>query len=111
VTGLDRSLAVVELAALNRLAAGEEVEPRLLTGMLAELLLVPASVTGYFGLPELGAVLQVVRQSCRRFVEPAPLRAFLSLFSTYLNRYNLWLHQGFPWRLGDRFKRPGGPRR
>jgi hypothetical protein len=105
VTGLIRSLAVVELAALNRLAAGERLKPRVLTEFLSELLLVPTGVTGYFGLPELCAVLKAVRSSCPSFVDPADLRRLLSALSTYVNRYNLWLHQGFPWRLGDQFKR------
>jgi hypothetical protein len=104
VTGLIRSLAVVELAALNRMAQRERIEPRGLTEFLSELLLVPSQVTGYFGLPELGAVLKLIRTSCPSFVDPAELRRFTSALSTYLNRYNLWLHQGFPWRLGDQFK-------
>lgn len=105
VTGLIRSLAVVEVAALKRMAAGGRLAPRLWADLLSEMLLVPSGVTGYFGLPELCAVLKAVRASCPGFTEEAEIRRFAAAFSTYLNRYNLWLHQGFPWRLGDSFKR------
>lgn len=105
VTGLIRGLSVVDVAALKRLSANGKMTPQQLAELLSELLLVTAGVTSYFGLPELGGMLKAVRASCPRFTDAAELGAFLSAFSTYLNRYNLWLHQGFPWRLGEQFTR------
>jgi hypothetical protein len=104
-TGLVRGLSVVDLPALRRFVSSEKLGVRAAADLLAELLRVPAGVIGYFGLPELGAVLEVVRASCPRLVDREELRRLLDAFGTYLNRYNLWLHQGFPWRLGDRFRR------
>lgn len=105
-TGLVRGLSVVDLPALRRMLTSEKIAPRAAVDLLAEFLRVPAGVIGYFGLPELGAVLEAVRASCPRFgSETEELRRLLEAFSTYLNRYNLWLHQGFPWRLGDGFRR------
>jgi hypothetical protein len=103
--GTIRGLAVIDLPALRRLVADEKLPPLLAADFLAELLRVPAGVIGYFGLPELGRVLEVVRTSCTGSADPEELRQFLEAFSAYLNRYNLWLHQGFPWRLGDLFPR------
>jgi len=104
-TGLIRGLAVVDLPALRRSVSTERLGARAAADLLAELLRVPAGVIGYFGLPELGAVLEVVRASCPRLGDRGELLRLLDAFSTYSNRYNLWLHQGFPWRLGDGFRR------
>jgi hypothetical protein len=103
--GLVRGLAVVDVPAVRRFVAAERLDARSAADLLAELLRVPAGVLAYFGLPELGAVLDVVRASCPRFGDRGELRRLLDAFGTYSNRYNLWLHQGFPWRLGDGFPR------
>jgi|SRR6188768_645513 len=103
--GLVRGLAVVEVPALRRFVSNQQLAVRTAADLLAELLRVPGNVLGYFGLRELGSVLELVRASCPCFVDREELRRLLAAFGTYLNRYNLWLHQGFPWRLGAQFRR------
>ena len=103
--GIVRGLAAVDVPALRRFVANKRLETTLAADLLAELLRVPAGVIGYFGLLELGCVLEVIRESCPTFADPEELRPLLEALSTYLNRYNLWLHQCFPWRLGDLFGR------
>jgi hypothetical protein len=103
--GIVRGLAAVDVPALRRFVTNKRLETPLAADLLAELLRVPAGVLGYFGLPQFGRVLEVVRASCPGLADPEELRPLLEALSTYLNRYNLWLHQGFPWRLGDLFRR------
>jgi hypothetical protein len=106
VTGLVRSLAVVELASLVRLSNNPTFSPGQLTIFLREMLALSLGVIGYFGLPRLGASLQAVNDTVSQIENRDDFKRFLAGLLTYVNRYNLWLHQTFPWHLGTLFPKP-----
>jgi hypothetical protein len=103
VTGLTRSLAVVELASLVRLCRNPAFTVQHLATMLREMLRLSLGVIGYFGLPRLGATLHAVDQTVKQITERDDFTRFIGVLLTYVNRYNLWLHQTFPWYLGTLF--------
>jgi len=103
VTGLTRSLAVVELASLARLCRNLAFSVDHLATMLREMLRLSLGVISYFGLPRLGASLHAVDQTVKQITEREDFTRFIGSLLTYVNRYNLWLHQTFPWYLGTLF--------
>ncbi|MCC7447352.1 MAG: hypothetical protein IT324_08055 [Anaerolineae bacterium] len=103
VTGLTRSLAVVELASLVRLCRNPAFSVEHLATMLREMLRLSLGVIGYFGLPRLGASLRAVDQTVGQITGRDDFTRFIGGLLTYVNRYNLWLHQTFPWYLGTLF--------
>jgi hypothetical protein len=106
VTGLVRSLAIVDLAALARLSHHPGFELAHLQVLVHEMLTVLLGVVGYFGLPQLAAVLTIVDRTVDQIEERAVFIHLVTALQTYVNRYNLWLHQTFPWRLGAEFPKP-----
>ena len=106
VTGLVRSLAVVDLSALNRLAYSSLFSLPQLRTLLHEMLSVLLGVVSYFGLPQLGAALDAVERTVDQIERLEDFQRFIAALLTYVNRYNLWLHQTFPWRLGTLFPKP-----
>ena len=103
VTGLVRSLAIVDLSALDRLAHSPLYALPQLQALLHEMLGVLLGVVGYFGLPQLGATLDAVDRTVDQIEQVEDFRHFVAALLTYVNRYNQWLHQTFPWRLGALF--------
>ncbi len=106
VTGLVRSLAVIELAALVRLSHNPDFSVTQLRTMLGEMLTLSVGVIGYFGLPLLGVTLDAVKRTVDQIDEPADFTRLVTALMIYTNRYNLWLHQTFPWHLGMMYPKP-----
>jgi Cucumopine synthase C-terminal helical bundle domain len=103
VTGLVRSLGVVELASLLRLSSNPTFTAVHLSTLLRELLSLSLGVIGYFGLPRLGATLQAVHACIGEIEQQSDFAQLLAVLLTYVNRYNQWLHLTFPWYLGVLF--------
>ena len=103
VTGLVRSLAIVELASLERLCHNPAFALPQLQVLLHEQLTVLLGVVSYFGLPQLGATLAAVDRTVDQIENHEDFTHFIQALLTYVNRYNLWLYQTFPWRLGNQF--------
>ena len=103
VSGLVRSLAVAEIASLVRQCNNPAFTAEHLRTMLADMLKITVGVTAFFGLPQLGHTLEAVAATCEQIESKEEFRAFAHSLFTYVNRYNLWLHQSFPWRLGILF--------
>ena len=103
VTGLVRSLAIVELASIERLCRNPAFTLPQLQILLHEQLTVQLGVISYFGLPQLGATLAAVDRCIDQIDTQNDFTHFIQALLTYVNRYNLWLYQTFPWRLGDQF--------
>ncbi len=100
VSGLVRSLAVIDLASLVRLCGDEDFGLRHLKKILQEILRLPLGVMSYFGLPLLGDTLGAVQRAAPEIETRPEFDRLLNTLLIYVNRYNLWLHQTFPWRLG-----------
>jgi catechol 2,3-dioxygenase-like lactoylglutathione lyase family enzyme len=64
-------------------------------------------VVSYFGLPQLGATLAAVDRCAGEVERLDDFTCLIDALLTYVNRYNLWLYQTFPWRLGTFFPKPG----
>jgi hypothetical protein len=103
VTGLVRSLGVVELATLVRLCSDPTFSTGQLVTLLREMLTLSLGVIGYFGLPRLGATLQAVHACIGAIEQQSDFAHLLAVLITYVNRYNQWLHVTFPWYLGTLF--------
>ncbi len=103
VTGLVRSLGVVELASLVRLCNDPTFSTVQLSVLLREMFTLSLGVIGYFGLPRLGATLQAVHRCIGDIGQQTDFAQFLVVLLTYVNRYNQWLHLTFPWYLGVLF--------
>ncbi|MCL4863243.1 MAG: hypothetical protein KJZ93_27815, partial [Caldilineaceae bacterium] len=108
VTGLVRSLAIVDLAALVRLARDETFTVAHLQRLVHEMLAVMLGVVSYFGLPQLAATLAAVDRTVDQIEEREDFSRFIRALHTNVNRYNLWLYQTFPWRLGVLFPKTNG---
>lgn len=108
VTGLVRSLAIVDVAVLVRLARDETFTVAHLQRLVHEMLAVMLGVVSYFGLPQLGATLAAVDRTVDQIEEREDFSRFIRALHTYVNRYNLWLYQTFPWRLGVLFPKTNG---
>lgn len=105
VAGLVRSLAITDLATLVRLCDDESFRAAHLKKMFNEVLELPLDVIGYFGLPILGRNLQAARTAVQEIDDRGNCCLFFRTLMSYVNRYNLWLHQTFPWDLGQHFPR------
>jgi hypothetical protein len=103
VSGLVRSLAIAELAPLVRQCDNPIFAVEHLRIMLADMLKITVGVTTFFGLPQLGHTLEAVTATCEQIDSKEDFKEFARALFTYVNRYNLWLHQSFPWRLGALF--------
>jgi hypothetical protein len=103
VTGLVRSLAIAELSTLLKQCDNPAFSAEHLRTMLADMLQITVGVTAFFGLPQLGNTLEAVSVTCQQIDSKDDFKGFLRALMTYVNRYNLWLHQTFPWRLGTLF--------
>lgn len=102
-TGLIRSLGVVELASLLRLANNPDFSVNHLTTLLREMLRLTLGVIGFFGLPDLMRALAAVNQTVEQISRLEDFKTLIAALISYVNRYNLWLHQTFPWYLGGLF--------
>ncbi len=103
VSGLVRSFAVVELAALTRLGNDSSFSVTHLKKLLQEMLSLQIGVLSYFGLSRLGATLEAVNRVVTQINDPSDFAKFIKTLFIYVNRYNLWLHQTFPWHLSTLF--------
>ena len=103
VSGLVRSLAIVELASLERLCRHPNFALPQLVSLLHEQLTVQLGVISYFGLPQLGATLAATDRTVDQIENKDDFARLIQALLTYVNRYNLWLYQTFPWRLGVHF--------
>jgi hypothetical protein len=102
-SGLVRSLAIVDLFALSRLTRDPSFSLNQLKTLLHAMLEPLLGVIAFFGLPQLGAMIRAVDRTVDRVDDPAEFDRLIAAFFTYVNRYNLWLYQSFPWRLGAHF--------
>jgi hypothetical protein len=102
-SGLVRSMAIVELATLQRLSHSTSFGVSHLQRILHEILGLQLGVIGYFGLPQLSVMLQAVDRTVDQIEEKQEFQALITALFTYVNRYNLWLYHTFPWYLGRLF--------
>ena len=72
------------------------------------MLTILVGVVSYFGLPQLGATLEATRQVAESIKDKGDFSRFVRALFTYVNRYNLWLHHTFPWKLGTLFPKATG---
>lgn len=98
--GLVRSLAITDLSTLVRLCEDDAFDLIQLRKVFYEVLALPVDVIGYFGLPILESSLRAAERVSPQIGDRDQYCHFLRKLMSYVNRYNLWLHQTFPWSLG-----------
>ncbi|MDR2136807.1 MAG: hypothetical protein LBO68_00840 [Synergistaceae bacterium] len=73
--------------------------------MIWEMLSIDAGVVGYFGLKEYGKLLVRYRELSQTIESKEDLKALTESLFALTNRYQLWMHQIFPWGLSQYFKK------
>lgn len=73
--------------------------------MLYSMLKVDCGVVAYFGLREYGHFLEEFRELSQKIEDLDTMVDLLGEMFTLTNRYQLWLHQIFPWYLSVHFKK------
>lgn len=94
-----RALGIHIFSDLREFASsGEFTLPQLVT-MTRKMLSVDLGVIGYFGLETFGALLTRFEQSLDDIASPQEYALLCEKMFILSNRYQLWMHQIFPWHL------------
>lgn len=103
--GEARNLAIHGFSNLVSFAASGRFDLDQLRYLTRETLRVTAGVIGYFGLKRLGGLLGEFLACLDEIDDTETMKALLEEFFTLSNRYQMWLHQTFPWHLAVHFPR------
>lgn len=94
-----RNLAIHTFSSLVTFAASGRFDLEHLKYMTREMLRVTVGVIGYFGLRKFGAILNAFLEHLDEVMSVAQMKELLEELFTLSNRYQMWLHQTFPWHL------------
>ena len=94
-----RNLSIHSFSNLVALSDSNHFSLEQLKIMTREMLRLTAGVIGYFGLERLGMILNSFLNSLGEIANKTELQELLSDLFTLTNRYQMWLHQTFPWHL------------
>ncbi len=103
--GEARNLAIHGFSNLVTFAESGRFDLDQLRYLTRETLRVTAGVIGYFGLRRLGRLLEEFLACLDEIDDPEAMKELLEEFFTLSNRYQMWLHQTFPWHLAVHFPR------
>ncbi|MEW5919861.1 MAG: hypothetical protein AB1796_02695 [Bacillota bacterium] len=98
-----RNLGVHSLADLRVFAVRQEFTLEMLKMMTRQMTGVGRGVIGYFGLKRYGELLNKFVASLDEVKAREEYCSLLDAMFTLTNRYQLWLHQTFPWYLAVHF--------
>ncbi|WP_078592632.1 hypothetical protein [Evansella clarkii] len=99
-----RALGIHIFADLLDLAEHEEFHLSHLKIMVKRMLKIDCGVIGYFGLPVYGSLLNKYYISIDDVETKEEFLEVTQLMFTLTNRYQLWMHQIFPWGVSVYFK-------
>lgn len=94
-----RNLAIHAFSNLLSFADSGRFDLEQLKDMAKEMLRVTSGVIGYFGLKRLGEILHTFLENLHNVESVKEIRSFFEDLFTLCNRYQMWLHQTFPWHL------------
>jgi len=94
-----RSLAIHTFSSLVTFADSGQFDLEQLKYMAREMLRIASGVIGYFGLTRLGGLLTSFLKHMDEVNSMTELRDLFADLFTLCNRYQMWLHQTFPWHL------------
>jgi len=97
--GEARSLAIHTFSNLVTFADSGQFDLEQLRYMAKEMLRITSGVIGYFGLNRLGEILTSFLRHIDEVNSITELRDLFADLFTLANRYQMWLHQTFPWHL------------
>ncbi|WP_408011100.1 hypothetical protein ACJROX_12635 [Pseudalkalibacillus sp. A8] len=104
VAGEVRSLAIHTFADLLEFARDEEFQMSHLKKMVKRMLKIDCGVIEYFGLSIYGRILNRYNNIVDEFNDKEQFIEITQLMFTLTNRYQMWLHQIFPWRVSVFYK-------
>ena len=99
VGGEARGLAIHTFSNLVTFADSGQFDLDQLRYMAKEMLRITSGVIGYFGLTRLGEILTSFLRHIDEVNSITELRDLFADLFTLSNRYQMWLHQTFPWYL------------
>ena len=99
LSGEVRALGIHIFSDLLAFARGGEFSLGQLRTMTRKMLAVDLGVIGYFGLPRFGELLQRFHDSLDELESVEQYSALCEKMFILSNRYQLWMHQIFPWKL------------
>jgi hypothetical protein len=94
-----RGLAIHAFSNLVTFAGSGRYDLAQLKDMAREMLRVTVGVVGYFGLRRFGRILGDFLEHLDEAASVAELQGLFEDLFTLSNRYQMWLHQTFPWHL------------
>jgi hypothetical protein len=94
-----RGLAIHTFSNLVTFADSGQFDLEQLKYMAKEMLRITSGVIGYFGLKRLGEILNSFLKHMDEVTSITELRDLFADLFTLSNRYQMWLHQTFPWYL------------
>ena len=100
-----RNLAIHSFSNLVALADSDEFSLEQLKIMTREMLRLTSSVIGYFGLEQLGMILNSFLDNLDEIETKIELQELFADLFTLTNRYQMWMYQTFPWHLSVFFQK------
>jgi hypothetical protein len=100
-----RNLAIHSLSNLVRFADSGQFSLEQLRYIAREKLRVTSNIIGFFGLRRLGEILTCFLEHIDEVDNVRELRELFADLFTLSNRYQMWLHQTFPWHLSMFFRK------
>ena len=94
-----RGLAIHAFSNLVTFAGSGRYDLAQLKDMAREMLRVTAGVVGYFGLRRFGEILGDFLEHLDEAGSVEEIQGLFDDLFTLSNRYQMWLHQTFPWNL------------
>ncbi|MBS4024348.1 MAG: hypothetical protein KGZ96_01595 [Clostridia bacterium] len=103
--GLVRGLGIHTFPQLLEFAKEEDFALKQLKFMTKSLIRVDCGVIEYFGLTSYGKLLKNLYDCIDHVESKDEFTEIINSMFTLTNRYQLWLHQIFPWKLSVFFKK------
>lgn len=100
-----RNLAIHIFSNLVTFSDSGEFSVEQLQFLAKEMLRVTSGVMGFFGLKRLGEILTSFLKHIDEIDSITELRDLFADLFTLTNRYQMWLHQTFPWHLSVFFQK------
>jgi Cucumopine synthase C-terminal helical bundle domain len=98
-----RNLAIHAFSNLVAFSRSDRFSLDQLKTMAREMLRVTTGVVAYFGLRRLAEILCAFLELLDEVKDKDELKGLFEELFTLCNRYQMWLHQTFPWHLGVHF--------
>jgi hypothetical protein len=100
-----RALGIHIFADLIEFARSSDFTLSQLKIMAKRMLKIDCNVIGYFGLRDYGEILNKFYMLIDDISTKEEFQSILGLMFTLTNRYQIWMHQIFPWGLSMFFKK------